>query len=349
MSTPLAAKTETSPQLEAIVAKKIIFSFWAGPIPEIAELHFKSVLHYMGDASYHLFLDVSKGTSTTIPECLQWLESHPRVTITRLDALSYLRSKSVDLYPKIRIPLSRRIARLWWRRWFWLAIEASKSIRRVSPRFSHYLSRLPYGVEDNAIFGITAGHGFRPWRLELDLSYRADVLRIVALELFPGSDVLWLDLDVALLRELSWINKSKAMVYRWGDYPFGNNAVIWVPNSQSAVREDLLLRAKELGSFRPWTLFSNEICAELGIKISDVNQFDPRWSRGSRLYRSDKGFITSSALSEEIADELESDYFMIHWHNNWENIPEDKSPYTRILGKLRESQMGSRQSAPNLE
>jgi len=317
------------------VARNVIFSLWSGPLPTISELHFRSTLHHMGpDSVYHLYLDTSPGYEGIVTEEFAWLEQDPRVQITRISVIDYLRSHGISLPDNPHHVLPTAFVRRWLRLWFLLVLLVQKLINRVFPENSS-LSLLPHGVHDDPAFGITAGHGFSPWRQEEDLSYRADIFRALAPEFFPDANVLWLDLDIAVLEDLSWLEDREPLVYRWGTYPFGNNAVIYLPADRLDARQGLVDAMNKLGAARPWTLFSDTVCKDINMTILPVDEFDPPFTEGHELYEDYAGLLAPSASSPALAESLRSSLKMLHWHNSWRVVPPSDSAFGHILGYYR--------------
>lgn len=317
------------------MARNVIFSLWSGPLPTISELHFRSTLHHMGpETEYHLYLDTSPGYEGVVTEEFGWLEKDPRVHITRISVVDYLRSHGIALPDNPSHFLSTALVRLWLRRWFLLLLGIQKIVNRVLPANS-VVSLLPHGVHNDPAFGITAGHGFSPWRQEEDLSYRADMFRALAPELFPDANVLWLDLDIAVLEDLSWLENKEPLVYRWGTYPFGNNAVIYLPADHPDARRGLVSAMNNLGAARPWTLFSDSVCEAIGMTILPVDEFDPPFTQGHELYEDYGGLLKPNSSAQSLARSLQSSLKMLHWHNSWKIVPPEDSAFGHILGFYR--------------
>jgi hypothetical protein len=316
------------------VAQRVVFSLWSGPLPAISELHFRSVLHHLGEGEYHLFLDDSPGYEGIVTEDFRWLESDPRVHIRRISVMDYLRSHGITLPDNPRHLLSTATVRWWLRRWFAVVLWWEKIAAKLSRNPRGEKKSLPHGVHNDPEFGITAGHGFSAWRQEEDLSYRADIFRVLAPEFFPTADVLWLDLDIAVFQDLNWLGE-KALVYRWGTYPFGNNAVIHLPASAPAARSGLIAAMNALGAARPWTLFSDRVCEDLGFVIADVDEFDPPFTAGHVLHDNYAGLFDVSKDAEALASDLLGSLKMLHWHNSWKLVPPAESAYGIMLARYR--------------
>lgn len=314
------------------VTERVLFSLWSGPLPAIAELHFRSTLHHMGDSEYHLFLDSSSGYEGEVTEEFLWLLDDPRVTVTPINLFDYLESHGIKLPDRPRHLVPTKAVRRWFRVLFTASLMIKSVLTRFFPKTGSRFKALPHGVHYIPSFkSVSAGHGFRPWRQEEDLSYRADLFRVLAPEFFPQADVLWLDLDVAVLRDLSWLDDSPSLVYRWGTNPFGNNAVIFLPRHDTVVREGLVTAMRDLGAARPWTLFSDSVCSRLGIAVANVAEFDPHFDQNSPLYKNPSGFFEHSAEAGELSEKLMSDCKMLHWHNGWRLQPGPESVYGKIL------------------
>ena len=298
----------------------------------------------MGSARYHLFLDTSPGFEGVITPEFEWLTKDPRVTIEYINVMEYLRSHGIHLPDNPTHFLPTATVRLWWRRLFLVSLAWKKFLTKVLPAIGKRIRALPHGVHDSD-FGITAGHGFRQWRLKEDLSYRADLFRLLAPEFFPGKDVVWLDLDVAVTKDLSWLDTEGALVYRWGTYPFANNAFIYLPKSHAESRLRLVAHMNRLGSARPWTLFSEAACKDSGIEIVPVEGFDPPWEPSSFAFGDYEALFAESLDAAKNTQQLISNSRIVHWHNHWKTIPIPDSPIGMLTERYRSTQ--ARRQAPN--
>ena len=322
----------------ASAPKRVIFSLWAGPLPVISELHFLSTLAHMGSAQYVLFLDSSNSINLDFPTELEWIKSEPKITIREIDVSSFLASEGFSLAGHSHIlnahpgSLFRKFLRIWFG--FLSGIQTMRE--RLAPS-SKNQNLLPFGVEDNVAFGITAGHGYSRWVPASDLTYRADLFRLLAPAFFPESDVLWLDLDVAVLSDLDWLDNSQAFTYRWGRLPFANNAVLFLPATSPSIRHSLVSEMRARGTARPWTLLSDAFCDFLGIEIKASELFDPFFLDDNVLSNDHKRLFTSDENSAELAQHFKASLLMLHWHNQWALIPPQDSAFGHLLDHYRNS------------
>jgi hypothetical protein len=324
------------------MAHQVVFSLWSGPLPQVAELHFRSTLHHLKGGHYHLFLDTTPGYEGIITPEFEWLKTHPQVTIRHINVVDYVRSHGIFLPEKSKGFPSTATLRLWYRRVFLIGLTIKKLVSAILPALGNKLRVLPHGVHNDPVFGITAGHGFPAWRQAEDLSYRADIFRVLAPEFFPEDDVLWLDLDIAVTKDLTWLKGQSPLVYRWGLFPFSNNAMIFLPHTHPEARAALVEQMNRLGAARPWTLFSDEVCEIANIAVLDVDEFDPPWTEG-HLFKGDyEGLFTPSDSVTEIVTDLLKTTKMIHWHNHWKNVPPADSPLGMMTEIYREKTAAKR-------
>ena len=65
------------------------FGYWAGPLPKVTELHFKSFLYYHPNSKYDLWLDIDIGSP--IPNELRWIMTHHQIEIRPFSLDSLIR------------------------------------------------------------------------------------------------------------------------------------------------------------------------------------------------------------------------------------------------------------------
>jgi len=289
--------------------KKIqFFGYWGGSLPHVTNLHFLSFLHFHPESQYDLWLDQDVGQS--IPSRLSWIENHPQIHI-KVFSLSQLVNQYVT-------PLNKKGAS----KFFDVLrfIHRKKIIRYIDIK-SYY----------DPLFKLTYKHSSPLFQYHNDLVYRGDLARCLIPFAHYESPSVYSDLDVCFLSDLNHICQDRGFVYQWENYGFANSAILYTPDQEIAKK--ILAAGNRIECFRPWYLFTNAICQELGLKIYPTKQFDAMWNKESLLFRDAMLFFKNSSKSQAITDELLSgSYIVNHWHNNWKTIPEEGSP-NKLLEK----------------
>ncbi len=297
-----------------------VVSYWSGPLPAVAELHFRSFLSRTTNATYELFLendDVQTETESN-GRLLEWLQSEPRVRVHR-DFWSQLGNEEVAPGYRLSKLAARRGA----------AGHIGSAVRRWAPAIARRL----HVSRSRLLRGRT--HSVGGWDFDTDSplvnwprwhTYRADVFRVLAPSLFPSDDYLWVDLDTCFVRDFSEWPLDGAFVYRWDDQPFGNNAIMYLPGDGQAARA-LGSKAVAERSFRPWVLLTEAAVSDIGITMLPAPEFDPVWDPESSIFGAPKDFMASSQKAQRIVDEIEDRCLIVHWHNQWKAVPATESPW----------------------
>jgi len=243
---------------------------------------------------------------------LDWLEDHPQIKISPFSL-----SKLVDSYVEnINNNADSTIFNL-------LRFIHRKKILRHIPIKSYY----------SPLFKLNYKHSSPLFTYKKDLVYRGDLARCIIPVSSYDSSTLYSDLDVCFLSNLDEICKDKGFVYQWEGYDFANSALLYSPSKK--VAEQILDAGNKVECFRPWYLFTNDICRSLGLTIYPVNQFDAMWDKQSLLSDDAMKFFKKSPLAQEMVDELfQKKYIVNHWHNSWRVLPEPNSPYDLLLKKM---------------
>ena len=290
---------------------KNFFGYWAGSLPLVTDLHFRSFIYYHPDSKYDLWLDSDIGSS--IPTQLAWIESHHQIEVHQFSLISLVREYVKPLNECAEGRLFD-IARF---------IHRKKIIRHL------YVKNLY-----STLFKINYKHSSPLFSYKSDLVYRGDLARCILPFVQYHSGCFYTDLDVCFLSNLNSICHEEGFVYRWEDYNFANSAIFYCPNKNIA--EKVLKKGNQIECFRPWYLFTNEICQSIGLKIYPANRFDAMWDKTSLLAGDASKFFTKMRQSQNMADELfEKNYIANHWHNNWSAISEKGSVYDILLTKFK--------------
>jgi hypothetical protein len=281
--------------------KPIFFGYWCGDLPSVAELHFKSFLCEHPASYYDLWLDGD--TLSAVHPSLYRIIQHPRINI---------RTFSLDTLIKATKLKTNKVSKI-------LNILTS-----LWKRDDVYL-RPP---------GITYKHSSPSFGgFHKDLAYRGDLARCLIPFFYYDGPVIYTDIDVCFLCNLLDLCGKSGFVYRWENFDFGNNAILYIPDR--GLSEKIVLKGALLETYRPWVLFSNDVCAELDIKIYPAEMFDALWNKTSILYGDSSLFFKNSFNAQPIVNELlQFGYKANHWHNNWSTVPERGSPYQLLLQQI---------------
>ena len=286
------------------------FGYWAGELPALAQLHFRSFLAHHPEAVYELWLDEDAGSAIVAPE-LQWLKSHPRIRVRpfSLDAL-------IEQHVSVRPRRSRRFERL--RR------LGSAVHRRIGPSWGRRKAW------DHEHFGLTYMHSSMLFPgFERDPTYRADMARLlVALAHYPQAS-LYSNLDVCFNCDLRRLCESSGFVYRWKGLAFASNAIVYMPSASWSAA--LVRKANAIETFRPWVLLSDDHCAELGLVVHPARLIDPMADATSLLYGDAfKFFAPRDNLALDLHALSIERHLAIHWHG-WKTMPAPTSIYSGLL------------------
>jgi hypothetical protein len=294
------------------VAPVTFFGYWSGDLPPVTQLHFRSFLRHHPGARYELWLDDDAASTISAP-ALQWITSHPRIAVRRL-SLDALIEKHVSARPVASYD-----------RWPRLRALASALHRRLAPQWARS------NAWEHALFGLTYKHASLLFDgFTRDKAYRGDLARcLVALEHYAGP-CLYVDLDVCFTTDLSTLCADKAWAYRWESHAFASTALLYLPTRSWSTA--LVRKGNELGSFRPWILFDDHACAELGVVVHPAKLFDPAWDSSSLLYGDPaKFFVSRPNLALDLHALATERHLAIHWHNNWRTVPAPDSLYAGML------------------
>jgi hypothetical protein len=288
------------------------FGYWAGRLPALSELHFRSVLRHHPEARYELWLDADHASRVDAP-ALRWLRGHPRVALREfsLDVLIERHAGGRPVARVDRLAHVRRIGR---------ALH-----RRCAPQWTR---RQAWEHPDG---GLSYSHGSSLFAgFHADRVYRSHLARcLIPLEHYAQACV-YADLDVAFAADVSPHCADKAWTYRWRGHACGCPSVLYLPDrSWSAA---LARRGNELGSYAPWVLFGEDVCAELGVALHPAALFDPTWDPASFLHGRPQGFLERrERLGLDLHALAGERHLAIRWHADWTAQPAEDSLYAALL------------------
>ncbi len=290
------------------------FGFWSGNVPAVADLHFRSFLHFHEGYEYDLWID-SDSLNSFAPE-VEWVRRHPRIHVRpfSLNALisKYVTHGGLDEFD----------------RW-----QPIKNVARRLQR-SHLLGSSWFGTHMLRPFARAYRHSSPLFAgFAVDKTYRADIARFVLpLEHYEFPS-FYTDLDVCFTSDLSDLFGQTPFCYRWDEHPVANNALLYL--SGRGVVERIVALADSLETYRPWILMSDENCQRLGITIFPADAFDGMWAKESPLFDDPSLFFCANDDQETIVRKVMAQSpRAIHWHNNWRTVPAATSVYQGLLNRM---------------
>lgn len=293
----------------------VVVSYWSGDLPEVTKLHFISFRKLNPDVKYVLHLERDSGFEGSLSKPMVDLLHELKIEISSVSLASLMELQGVARFSKFRrdklFTMSRKI------------------FRRMYPVFYRFPCT-KRRIFHSKLMGFTAGHTFPLTGYVSDLAYRADLFRSLAHQLFQGSDYLYIDLDVCFIKPLKFESSSAGYCAQWGTDDSGNSAYLMLPQNSPA-RQMILNDLQSGFSALPWVLYSSEQLGRYGISMLPNKVFDPAWDPDSVIHeRSDLFFRSGSHVSTFI-NEIMFDCICVHWHNQWNEIPDLDSPYDRLL------------------
>lgn len=303
-----------------------VISYWSGPLPKVAQLHFASFLDRTSEAQYELFIENADLDDPESQAMVATLAESGRITI---HGTPWEDLELEHVAPSVTVQDLR---------------SRGGHVNIVGPVFRRLAARACVALNVNRISGLRGSFSkIGGWDFATDSrlfswtrwhTYRADIFRVLAPQLYPGEDVLWVDLDTVFIRDFDQWPLDQSFVYRWDTQPHGNNAVIFFAAKSAVDRHVVQHTAVDLRTFRPWHLFSDERCEELGFKVLDPEAFDPAWDPTSSMAGSPQRFTLADEESVAIVEEIESRCVIAHWHNQWRTEPDGGSPWSLLMSTM---------------
>jgi hypothetical protein len=288
----------------------LAFGFWTGELPEVARLHFLSVARAMPANSRYALFTVDASMTPAMSDLL----GACGIAVVKLDFPGLMAEAGLaGLLRRTMLsrswPVLERLAKQCGcaARFPWLFHTVSK---RVTPRA-------------NLLMGGPLLSGV----------LMSDYVRVLVSSIVPGH-AFYTDIDVAFPRPLDWIFAHRSFVYRGETFSYANSAMMSV-TPESEIKNGVLLRllARE-GSVRPWVLFTDANCRACGLDVLPCDRLDPRWSPIGPNGPHYAAFLRRSATSAADLVFLKDKFDAIHWHNQWDKVPEAGSPYDLWMREL---------------
>jgi hypothetical protein len=167
------------------------------------------------------------------------------------------------------------------------------------------------------------------------LAYRSDVFRALIPNYFPAESVLYSDLDVFFSAPFQKWNLNRGFTYRWGQDSWANTAILFYPRDHKSTYDSIIRDLNSDIPALPWFLFEDDSCIRFGLHIEEVELFDPGWTKNSKQWSDTTLFFKDTLLSQEMLQEMETQFYAAHWHNQWDTKPSNKSVYSTLLNRER--------------
>jgi hypothetical protein len=289
----------------------VVFGFWTGDLPNISQLHFLTVANALPPGSrYILFV-----YKATISDSMLLILSHCKIDVVAIDLPQCMQESGLGKLLR-RTPLSAG----------WGLVHHFARNRKLLTKLSrlgHYHPILGFTPRYNILLG-------GPPQTGVTLS---DYLRVLVSSILEV-DTLYIDIDFACTRPLSWIYEHESFVYSWERRGFANSALMLVRKDSPIKSGALIELLKQVGAADPWILFSEEYCRACKLEVLSCDRLDPLWSQTCPKGPTFSEFFTRIDNSEEVLRVLRDEFDAIHWHNRWTEVPDPGSPYDVWLHEL---------------
>jgi hypothetical protein len=306
----------------------VVVSYWAGRVPEITELHFKSFLHNNDlNFRYVLFLDEKSRFNSSLPPSLNWILRYESIQVQTINLEKLMSACDIRKFS------------LWKDRFFFKLVRKLRFT--ITSRFVFMLEFFNLNIfqgiiskANNAFVSYNHPHTSTFTGLSEHLTYRSDVFRSLIAKQYERDNILYVDLDICFTKKFSEFEWDRPFSSPWGLESFANTAVLFLPNGQSKVR-DLILKEFQLHpSAWPWELYSSNNCRKFGIQLKPIEYFDSAWSSNSPNSGDSKAFFEKRQNTKTLIDWIDQNSFCNHWHNQWKVVPEPGSPYSIYLARF---------------
>lgn len=305
-------------------------SYWAGIIPENAELHFRSFAHYRGpDDCYKMYLDEHFCSDLSIPDSLLWLLNEPWFELEKINLEKLMQEKGLKEFS------------YWKQNIFFIAIRKTKisvlsSLANCIDRTSYLKNRFVFfNQRHTPSVGFSLNHADSFSGLVTHFTYRADLFRTLILSQDEEErNLLYADLDICFLKPLSEFFSVNPYTSRWGTEDFANTCLLYVPHHSNSMK-GLVQELQKTSSAWPWTLYSKENCLKFGIDIRPLKIFDPIWDSDFAAPGSVSSFFSDPRVANRWIAWLEEHSMTYHWHNNWVTPRHPESTYEILLHKFK--------------
>jgi hypothetical protein len=300
--------------------KLVVFSYWAGSLPRISELHFRSFRANNPGVRYVLHLDNSPRFSSNIDsELLKILID------CDIDIVSYSLESEMHILgvPPFARPLPKTLQRIG-RKIYKFLVQVLQARSGMKPPGMFYSEKLGWTLWHKSMFSNLIG----------DPAYRADLFRSIELTKAENMDFIYTDLDICFRRPFEEMGLRTSFTSQWGVDDFANTAFLFVNSSNGQARNKIRSEIQSGRPPLPWILFTKDFCESNAIDILNIRLFDPAWTFNSTIEGRSDLFFSSGPHVDPFMKEVESLNWMIHWHNQWQIVAQVDSPYARLLSKF---------------
>jgi hypothetical protein len=313
------------------VVDRVVF-YWSGAVPLIGQLSIGSALARFPEAEVHLWLDTDAGYESRLPEEFDWVRKHPRFTLRFFSLEEMVISCGFRGYEPQR-DLLERCGHFLFQKFHNGTLRKKSWVTRVGPQNRLFRAFLGY---HNPIYGWFRSGSVSHSIIWGGAVYRDDLFKTIIEQQYPGRSLICSDLDVYFAAHSNRWPFEHSFVSRWGDAHWANNPVVFLQASRdtlsSGFRSSLSRRVPAL----PWHFFSDERCADYGVRILPVELFDPGWAPTSVSAGRSDLFFSATKTSRTFVAEIESRSLAVHWHNQWSKEPDLDSPFDFLMKKTRQ-------------
>lgn len=306
----------------------IVTSYWSGELPDITKLHFESFRALNPTTEYVLYLDSDEGFEGVVPPSLSQTLDRLRISTQKISLGELMSSSGIPSFS------------VWKNSFIYRAIRSflAKLLSNLSPLILGLVQKTEVRLGNNFFttsMGFSPGHARAFSGSKVNLAERSDLFRSTIFNQYPDRDFLYIDLDICFIKPLALHEYPLGAISQWGTAEFGNSAFLYLPESARRARKGIANELRLGTSALPWILYNKIRCEYFGLKILSNDMMDPAWSPNSIIHGASDKFFKSGSHVDTFLDEIRSNNLLIHWHNQWNQIPEKGSPFDVLLSKFQ--------------
>lgn len=293
---------------------KIVVSYWSGELPDITYLHFLSFRSLNPEVEYVLFLESDHGFEGFVGSNLRDQLDELMINVSAVSLNSLITNSEIPNFSRWRDVGSYRLVR--------------KVIRKALPYLRCFVPQVSkYKIVKTELMDWVVGHNFPFSGYVQDRAFRSDLFRSLIFQSWPEHDFLYLDLDICLIRPIDFNAYPNGAIAQWGTSSSGNSAYLLLPQSATIARQGLIEKLKLGYSALPWVLYSESEIEKYQLHIFKSLEIDPAWSPESVIHADTSLFFKAGLHARQFIAEADKNCIAIHWHNQWQSVPEVDSPY----------------------
>ncbi len=306
----------------------IVTAYWSGDLPDITKLHFESFRALNPTTEYVLYLDSDKGFEGVIPHSLMATLDRLKISVQKISLVDLMSSSGIPSFSEWKDSILYRAFRS----------VLTRSLSNVSPLILGLAQKTEVRLANNFFttsMGFSPGHARAFSGSKVNLAERSDLFRSTIFNHYSDRDFLYVDLDICFTKSLSLNEYGVGAISQWGTAEFGNSAFLFLSKSAHVARREITNELRLGTSALPWILYNKIRCEKFGLKILSNDMMDPAWSPNSIIYGASDKFFKSGSHVDIFLDQIRLNNLLIHWHNQWKQIPEKGSPFEVLLSKFQ--------------